>query len=208
MALPSPWVQISFSTSKPLFINYEDGTSSRVDPRRRAFPAEEDNVQGALRSSQYLKAYNANPSTCEGYWGHLGRTWTTDFRCKPALFMLSFLGSALALFAVGVFCVFHYPSNLDKTTRLPDLTAPDIERLIRVLRLKMALMISIFPFVVLVFVYMLFSIGSIVTLWVYGILENMPEEFKQQYQETLRRQEAQEESNRQQRQERFRQPTG
>ena len=215
MSLPSPWAQITFSTAKPQFTNYEDGTSSRVDPRRRAFPAEEINVQGALRSSQYLKVYNANPSTCEGYWGHQGGKSTTDFRIKPALFMLSFLGSAFTLFAAGEFCVFQYPHNLDKTIQLPNLTLPDIERIITLLRLKKALMVSSAPLIPLIVVYTLFSVGSILTLWGYAILENMPEEYKQEYQEMLRRRQfleasrqprIQEESDSREHQERSRQP--
>ena len=216
MSLPSPWVQISFSTAKSQFINYEDGTSSRVDPRRRAFPAEQMDVQGALRSSQYLKAYNVNPSTCEGYWGHRERNWTTDFRSKPALFMLSFLGSAFTLFVAGEFCVFQYPHNLDKTIQLPDLTVPDLERILRLLRLKKALMVSSAPLMRLIVVYTLFSVGSILTLWGCAILENMPEEYKKEYQETLRRRQVQEalrepriqeESDSLEHRERLRQPT-
>lgn len=139
--------------------------------------------------------------------------------------MLSFLGSAFTLFAVGVFSVFQYPPHVEETLKLPDLTIPDWTRLIRLMRLKIALMISIYPLVILVFLYMVNSVLSILTLWGYAVLENAPADGKQQYQEAVgqaqlreelrqgraqeqsRRLEAQDELNRQEHQERLRQPT-
>jgi hypothetical protein len=153
MSLPSPWISKTFWIAQPLFVHGEHGTSTRVDPRRRAFPADENTAQLALRSAQYLKAYNSNPSTCEGYWGHRGRNWSTAFRSKPTLLMLSFFGFAFTLYVIGLFSVFQYPLHVEELLRLPTMTIPDWTRFFRLGRLKMALMISSYPLFVLVILF-------------------------------------------------------
>lgn len=185
MALPPPWRQKNFWLPTPLFVHGEDGTLTRLDPRRRAYPADEITAQEALRSPQYLKAYNANPSSCEDHWGHLGRKRTTDFRSKPMLFMLSFLAFAFTLFAIGVNSMFRYPNHMKETMKLPDLTFPDWLRLMRLMRLKWALIVSFLPLPILVLLYMINSVLSILTLWAYAVLENSAE-IKQGYEEALR----------------------
>ena len=224
MALPSPWIPKTFWIAKPLFVHGEHGTSTRVDPRRRAFPADETTAQRALRSAQYLKAYNSNPSTCEGYWGHRGRNCSTVFRSKPTLLMLSFFGFVFALYAIGLFSVFQYPLHVEELLRLPNMTIPDWMRFFRLGRLKVALMISSYPLFILVILFLANSVLSILTLWWYAVLETVADG-KQKYQEAVRqaqpqaevglrraqehsrRLEAQDELNRQEHQGRLRQPT-
>jgi sensor histidine kinase YesM len=131
--------------------------------------------------------------------------------------MLSFVCSAFTLSAVGLFCVFEYPFNKDETMKLPDLTVPDLERVVRLMRLKMALMHPSSALAFLILAYTLLSVVSILILWVHFLLENSPE-VKQELlkkrqalelarqrraQEQLRRREAQDELNRQQHQERI-----
>lgn len=101
ISLPKPWIEITSLVGKPVFIESDTGASTSVDPRLRAFPIEGQCRRAGIISSEYMKPYNASPSTCKEYWGHLGRAWTTEYRCAPTVFQLFFLGFTSFLFAGG-----------------------------------------------------------------------------------------------------------
>jgi hypothetical protein len=163
--LPEPWIEVTSLFGKPVIIDSDTGTSTSVDPRLRAFPIEGQDRRAGTRSSKYMKAYNASPSTCQEYWGHLGREWTTRYRSIPTISLLFFLGFASFQFAEGVMCIFSYPFNVDKVTKLPDVTIPDMERLLRIMHLNLVLMLSTTPFAILIVVYASSSMISILVLW-------------------------------------------
>jgi hypothetical protein len=149
-----------------MFIDSDTGTSTSVDPRLRAFPIEGQDRRAGTRSSKYMKAYNAGPSTCKEYWGHLGREWTTRHRSTPTVFLISFLGFASFQFAKGYVCMFRYPFNVDKIMELPDFTIPDMERLLRMMYLNLDLVISTTPLLIFIAIYAGGSMISILVLWV------------------------------------------
>ena len=148
-----------------MFIESDTGASTSVDPRLRAFPIEGQDRRAGIRSSEYMKAYNASPSTCKEYWGHLGRAWTTGYRCTPTVFQLFFLGFASFLFAKGSIYIFTHRFNPDNDKRLSDITIPNLQRLSRMIDLKITFMISVTPFVLLIAFYALGSMMSVLSLW-------------------------------------------
>jgi hypothetical protein len=63
---------------------------------------------------------------------------------------------------------------VDKITTLPDVTVPDMERLFRIMYLKLYLMISTAPFALLVAVYEFFCMLSVLGFWASSVIENVP----------------------------------
>lgn len=164
ISLPEPWIEVTSLFGKPVIIDSDTGTSTSVDPRLRAFPIEGQDRRAGTRSSKYMKAYNASPSTCKEYWGHLGREWTTRHRGRPAISQLSFLGVAFFQFARGFMCIFNYPFDVDRVLKLPDVTIPDMERLLRMMHLIFVLILSIAPFALVMVIYASSSMISILVL--------------------------------------------
>jgi hypothetical protein len=90
---------------KPVFIDSDTGASTTIDPRLRAFPAKGHDRGAGIRSVEYMVAYNANPSTCQEYWGHLGRKWITERRKTPTVFLfLCFCFVYVSLY-IGLACI-------------------------------------------------------------------------------------------------------
>jgi predicted membrane metal-binding protein len=123
-------------------------------------------MQRKPQSSEYVKAYNASPSTCEGYWGHLGRKRTTKFRItRPALVIL-FLSFTVFLFIEGFAFSFEYIIELGVT--LPperaDLAKPDLERVDRIIFFWEAQTVLSFLLLSFGYFYTIFCLGSIVVL--------------------------------------------
>jgi len=112
-----------------------------------------------------MKAYNANPSTCKEYWGHLGRAWNTRYSNAPNIFQLFVLGFALFFFVKGFFiCVYHkYTTWPIKNGFKPTLL--DWERLRRITRLKEAFVMSALPLLIFLVAYTVHGVLSILRLW-------------------------------------------
>lgn len=156
ISLPEPWIEIRSLVGKPVFIDRDTAASARVDPRLRAFPIEGQDRKAEIRSSKYMKAYNASPSTCKEYWGHLGRAWTTRSRSTPTVFVLLFMGFAVFLDLKGVICIFNYHWQKKRFW----VTLPQLPVVISViLGVTGAFAIVIIP------LYALYSITSVLMLW-------------------------------------------
>lgn len=114
-----------------------------------------------------MDAYNANPSKCTDYWGHLGRTRTTHTRTKPLVLRLLYLAFSFILFAVGFACVFMYPEVdiVKKYLELPGVTLADLQRLTRIVTLDLYICIAIMPLCVVILVYTAYSMLSIRAIW-------------------------------------------
>jgi hypothetical protein len=165
-----------------VFINSDTGASANVDPRLRAFPTKGQDRGTGIRSSTYLRAYNStsnHPSTCNEYWGHLGRDWSTQVRRAPTSLLLGFLMFASVQFVIGSVSIFNYPLDADKLLRLPDITIPDLERFLRIVHLKLYLMLITAPLAVFVTLYALRSMLSVLVLFRHTVLENVPVETKE-----------------------------
>jgi len=135
ISLPEPWIEIRSLVGKPVFIDSDTGASTSIDPRLRAFPVKGQDRRAGIRSSKYIKAYNASPSTCKEYWGHLGRVWTTRYRKTPTVSLLFSVWFVFFLVVKGIICIDNYHINMDRDSKLSRFTLPDLKRIYRIMNL-------------------------------------------------------------------------
>jgi len=157
ISLPEPWIEIRSLVGKPVFIDSDTGASTSVDPRLRAFPVKGQDRRAGIRSSKYIKAYNASPSTCKEYWGHLGRVWTTRNRKTPTVSLLFFIWFVFFLVAGGTICINNYHVNMDRDSKLSRFTLPDLKRIYRIMNLVGYFTINADGFVIIIFIYAFYS---------------------------------------------------
>jgi len=109
-----------------------------------------------------MNAYNANTEPCAGYWGHLGRSWTTQIRTKPISRHIGILVFTTYQFFKGFICMFAYP-QMERPT-LPDDTLENILRSLRISSLNFYVLTAGIPLVFVIF-YVIFSVVSILYLF-------------------------------------------
>jgi hypothetical protein len=169
MQFPGPWKwkEVSILPVKPVFKNIDTGAYSPLDPRLRAFPSMKDGGTAALQSRAYISAYNANACLCTEYWGHLGRQWNNTFRVRAVTNRLGFLGFSSYLGLKGCWTMFGLSATMLQKAhmQLPDITVGDLERVIRLFRVQMALMIVTSPVILISILYTLAAMSSLFTFW-------------------------------------------
>lgn len=177
LPLPDPWMQVpSIILRRKRFKRSYAEPSTMLDPRLRALPPTAKINPAAIRTKEYLQAYNAYPSSCPQYWGHQGRQWRSTFRIKPTLFRVGFIGLATILFLNGYRCILSYPIGVDIGG-----SDEDRRRLDRIRYWKLFLLASMGPQMIFVVTYASGSAGSMLMLWLKCLLRSMEIEKQGRY---------------------------
>lgn len=147
-----------------------------LDPRLRALPPTTKINPAAIRTKEYMRAYNAQPSSCSQYWGHQGRQWRSTFWIKPTLFRVGFIGLAALLYLNGYRCIFSYPLGVGIGG-----SGEDRRRLDRMRYWKILLAGCMGPQMIFVVMYASASAGSMLMLWLKCLLRFTEIEKQGQY---------------------------
>lgn len=153
---------------QPRFQNQENGELCLTDPRCRALPAGAVQNPEMLHSVAYLKAYNADPQSCESYWGHEGRPSIVRVRISPPTLRLGFLILAFSLIVMGwIRTVFYTVVNPyeELLKHGKGLTREDVNIIWKIFRLWQFLIYGTYGLVIICLVYALLSMLAVVVLW-------------------------------------------
>jgi hypothetical protein len=169
LPLPDSWIQVpSIILRRKRFTRSDAEPTTILDPRLRALPATAKIIPAAIRTKEYLQAYNAHRSSCHQYWGHQGRQWRSTLRTKPTLFRVGFIGLAALIYLNGYLCIFSYPLGIEIGG-----SDEGRRRLERIRYWKLFLMGSIGPQMIFVVMYVSASAGSMLMLWLKCYLRYM-----------------------------------
>jgi hypothetical protein len=110
LPLPDPWIQVSsLIRGRNQFKRPYAEPLTTLDPRLRAIAPTAIFDPAAIRTKEYMQAYNAHPSSCTQYWGHQGRQWRSTSRAKPTVLRVGFIALAALLYLNGYWRILSYP---------------------------------------------------------------------------------------------------
>lgn len=163
LPLPDPWIQVSSLIRGCNHFKRSDAEPlTALDPRLRAIPPTAIFDPAAIRTKEYMQAYNAHPSSCNQYWGHRGRQWRSTSRTKPTILRVGFIALAALLYLNGYRCILSYPFAYSVGFGGSD---KDRHRLDRIAYWKMFLPPSMGPQMIFIAMYAVASAGSMLMLW-------------------------------------------
>lgn len=163
LPLPDPWIQVSsLIRGRNQFKRHHDEPLTTLDPRLRAIPPTAIFDPAAIRTEEYMQAYNAHPSSCNRYWGHQGRQWRSTPRTKPTFLRVGFIALAVLLYLNGYRCILSYPFSYSVGIGGSD---EDRRRLDRIAYWKMFLPPFMGPHMISIAMYAAASAGSLCMLW-------------------------------------------
>jgi hypothetical protein len=183
---PEPWKKMlsilpSCIGTGGTFRNMDTGEITVYDPRRRAFPWRAYRQPWLLRRPAYMAAYNADPGLCAAYWGHAGNSVKTDMRFRPTIHRIGFLLLAMYFTFTGYWSLLWYkvPNIYEELEKHPKAITPDdVARLFRILWFWEAFVFSGIGFLLLAFIFVPWSIGSMAVLFFSTTWKYVPQEEK------------------------------
>jgi hypothetical protein len=179
LPLPDPWIQVSsLFRGRSQFKRVHTEPLTTLDPRLRAIPPTAIFDHGAIRTKEYMQAYNAHPSSCTQYWGHQGRQWRSTSRTKPTVLRVGFIALTVLLYLNGYWRTFSYPFAYSVGFEGSD---EHRRRLDRIAYWKMFLPPSMGLQLIFIAIYAVGSAGSMLMLWLKCHLRYMEIENQSQH---------------------------